>query len=210
METKQITVHQGLSELKKISQRLNRELENSKLIGVKKNSNNTVFSTTTSKEDFSKNAISSLQSINDLIDNHQKIKSAIVISNAATLIKVGKKQMTVAQAIETKTSIAAKQNLLSIMKKQYAVCVKTVDTYNKTVEDNLENQLNSLIGSENNTNVNNLAGFMEEYRKQNSWEFIDPLNLELKIKALEEEIEDFESNVDIALSVSNATTIISI
>lgn len=51
---------------------------------------------------------------------------------------------------------------------------------------------------------------MEQYRNNNSWENVDPLNLKEKIDVLEQRIFDFETNVDVALSVSNATTFIEI
>ena len=40
--------------------------------------------------------------------------------------------------------------------------------------------------------------------------FVDPLSLETIIKQLESEIEEFESNVDYALSESNSQTFIEI
>ena len=50
----------------------------------------------------------------------------------------------------------------------------------------------------------------EQYRSQNGWDIIDPLKIDDLIAKLEEEILNFETNVDVALSQSNALTYITI
>lgn len=206
--TKQITVHAALGELKKISQRIDKAIYNSKFIGTKKKSADKVNDTTMSVDDFIIDSVGNYQSITDLIALRDKIKSAIVLSNATTKLTVGEKEMTVAEAIEYKTSIEFKIDLLHRMKNQYKEAVAHVNRYNERVEENLDSQVSNLAGKD--SNKSNLAGYMEEYRKQNSWVVVDPLNLKAKIDTLEEEITDFETNVDVALSISNATTFISI
>ena len=51
---------------------------------------------------------------------------------------------------------------------------------------------------------------MEQYRLQNSYEVVDPLKIDELIAKLETEILDFKTNVDVALSESNALTMIEI
>ena len=50
----------------------------------------------------------------------------------------------------------------------------------------------------------------ETYMANNGWGMFDPLDLAEKIKALDEQIDGFEKDVDIALSMSNAITTIEI
>ena len=48
----------------------------------------------------------------DLISRRNKIKSAIIMSNAKTVVEVAGKQMTVAEAIDKKSSIEYEKELL--------------------------------------------------------------------------------------------------
>ena len=50
----------------------------------------------------------------------------------------------------------------------------------------------------------------DTYIAQNTIDFIDPLNAEKKLQELSQKLDTFESKVDAALSVSNATTMIEI
>lgn len=208
MTTKQITIHAALGELKKLGQRIDKSIYGSDFIGTMKLSADKVNNTVMTKDDFTISCASNYQSITDLIALRDKIKSAIVLSNATTKLTVGEKEMTVAEAIEYKTSIEFKKDLLHRMKTQYREAVALVNRYNERVEENLDAQVSNLAGKD--SNKANLSGYMEEYRKQNSWTVVDPLNLKAKIDVLEEEITDFETNVDVALSISNATTFITI
>lgn len=208
MTTKQITIHAALGELKKLGQRIDKAIYNSKFIGTKKISADKVSDTTMSVDEFIIDSIGEYQSITDLIALRDKIKSAIVLSNATTKLTVGEREMTVAEAIEYKTSIEFKRDLLHRMNTQYKQAVAHVNRYNEKVEENLDAQVSNLAGKD--SNKANLAGYMEEYRKQNCWTVVDPLDLKAKIDSLDKEIMDFEINVDVALSISNATTFITI
>lgn len=209
METKKITIHAALGELKKLKQRIAKSTTNATFVGSMKNSSDIVSGTSHSVEKFGEIVNADYQSVNDMIDNAEAIKSLIVKSNAVTEVQVGKAVMTVAEAIEKKGSISLKKELLSRMKRQYQSAVVNVTTYNERVEENLDAQVTALSGKDGSGKAN-LSGYMEEYRKQNGWKVIDPLNIKDKITALEDEIFDFETNVDVALSVSNATTFIEI
>ena len=48
------------------------------------------------------------------------------------------------------------------------------------------------------------------YRKQNEWKVIDPIGIISEIEKLELDIDEFLTEVDYALSTSNAITIIDV
>ena len=100
-----MSIHRALGELKTLDKRIRKEIENTIFIGAKKKSSNTEYKTRTSIVDFNNNVNSSIQSINDLILRRKEIKEAIVNSNANTFVTIGDNKMTVASAIERKTSI---------------------------------------------------------------------------------------------------------
>ena len=205
--TVEMTIHAALGELKKLDGRIDRAIYAANFIGYKKASADKVMGTSFNTEDFKKNAEASYQSICDLIERRDIIKSAITLSNATTKVQVGQKEMTVAEAIEKKASIEHRKSLLERMTKQYNDAVLKTNHNNEKMEENLNDQVMSLTDkSDAKQATANLAGFMDAYRASNGWETIDPLGLKAKIDALNEEVEDFENNVDVALSISNATT----
>ena len=64
----------------------------------------------------------------------------------------------------------------------------------------------SLCGRDTCTRADDVEAITEVFLKNNPVELVDPLKIGEKIKALEEELEDFEENVDVALSEYNAIT----
>ena len=71
------------------------------------------------------------QSIEALIKRRNAIKSAIVVSNATTKIEVAGVKMTVAEAIERKTSISYDIQLLDKLKEVYADLVGEAENVNQ-------------------------------------------------------------------------------
>lgn len=206
---KQITIHAALAEIKKLKQRIEKGTKNAVFIGNMKKSADTVNGYAHSKQDFKTIVEANYKSLTDLIKNLNDYKSKITLSNAVTTLEVGQEVMTVAEAINRKQYIEYEKTLLKTMKNQYDRVVSNTTFRNEEVESDLNDQVMALTSKDPKAK-DNLAGFMEQYRNSNSWENVDPLDLKARIDALEERIFDFETNVDAALSVSNATTTITI
>lgn len=206
---REITIHEALGKLKLLNNKIESKIDSAMLISSKKNAADKVLGTNLTTEEFAKATKAEYSSINDLIKLADEIKSKIVISNATTKIKIGEKEMTVAQAIEKKKSIEFKEELLRRMKNSYSYNIRKVEDANSLVESNLDNKISDLISNAK-ENSKSLEEVMNMYRENNGYSLIDPLKLEDKIKELSDEIDEFKSNVDICLSVSNATTVIEI
>ena len=112
-----ITITEALNELKLYDSKINKAITNAKLAGAAKKSADKIGVVT--KDEFKEKAKSSYQSIVDLIENRNALKSAIVKSNAVTEVEIAGKKMTVAEAIERKNSISYDEDFLNIMKVQY-------------------------------------------------------------------------------------------
>ena len=69
-------------------------------------------------EEFTSSVKSSYDSLNDLVDRRNNIKKCIVLSNARTSLEIGGAEYTVAEAIEKKTSIGFKKNILAELLRQ--------------------------------------------------------------------------------------------
>lgn len=204
-----MSIHRGLAEIKMLDKRIERSIQ-SVLVGSKKKSADNVHNTTLNKDKFVETVKANYQSVNDLIDRRTKIKRLIVLSNATTQVEIGGVTYTVAEAIENKKIIEDKKKLLSQMVSQYNAHMANVNRQNENVEQNLDSQIQAMLGSDKQNKTSSLDGFIEQYKSQNEWELVDGLNIQEEIQKLQTEIEDFETNVDFVLSESNAITMIEI
>ena len=204
---REMTVTQGLCELKLYDNRITKAIEDAVLVGSAKISAKTVG--TTDKEAFKNAAIASAQSIKDLIDNRARLKAAIVKSNAITKVKVGDEEMTVAEAIERKNSICYEKLFLNELKGQFANAQLTVTRENSEVNAQIDKLLETAYGKDDSKRTSEVFdSIAKPYHAANDWEIVDPIKVADVINELNRKIEDFETNVDTALSVVNATTII--
>lgn len=202
----EISITRALAELKLLDSRITRGIDTITFVACNKKSAKNVNGRVT-KEEFDSSVKSSFQSITDLIERKKLIKSAIVESNAKTIVVINKKEMTVADAIERKNNIEYEKDLLDEMKNQLRRAVSNMESRNQEVDMKLNKLLETMLGSDNAKNVDKETNeFAVSYRNDNEYEIIDPLGIDLVIKKFEEEIENFESEVDYVLSESNTIT----
>jgi len=210
-DMRKITVTEALVELKLYDAKINKAINSASFIGCKKKSAEKVGAFNV--DVFEKKVQADYQSIRDLIDNRAKIKAAIVQSNAITTVEIGGNKYTVAEAIEMRNnSINYKKICLHYMKEQWQKVVKEVDKHNRDVDVAVDQMLDTFLGKESDKKISeaDLSAISDPYREKNEWEYIDPINLYDKIKELEEKIDNFESEVDTKLSVSNSITYIEV
>ena len=205
---RKITITQGLVELKLYDKKISDAIREMSSVGVKKKASSLVGHMSADK--FAKNILAGYQSVTDMIRNRAELKAAIVNSNAVTMVTVNGEQMTVAQAIERKTSIAYEQQLLNKIMGEYAAATATIQRENSKVDDKVADLLKTLIGKDAAKKITeeDQKAIEEPYRKNNEYELVDPLDVQEKIKELRDKIDGFISNVDTALVVSNSTTFI--
>ena len=202
----EISITRALAELKLLDARILKTINNATFVACNKKSAKNVNGRI-NKEDFNIMVKSDFQSITDLIERKKFIKSAVVESNAKTIVIINKKEMTVADAIERKINIEHEKYLLDAMKTQLRRAVAAMETHNQGVDLKLNNLLETMVGSDNAKNIDKESNeFAVSYRNDNEYEILDPLGIDLEIKRLEEEIENFESEVDYILSESNTIT----
>ena len=149
-------------------------------------------------------------SVTDLISERAKIKAAIVKSNAVTTVNVGGELMSVAEAIEKKSSIVYHKNLKRTMEKQFEEHNREVKAENMKVQIRCDNILEKLVGSDRAKVSEEHQAVVDTFMANNKVELMDPINIQSKIEDFDDYISKFEANVDVALSVSNAVTFIEI
>lgn len=202
-------VTQALNELKLLDGRIDRAISTGKFVAAAKLSEKKVTSTTT-KEEFVAAAKAAMQSARDLIERRKAIKAAIVISNANTMVDVNGTQMTVADAIERKTSIEYEKDLLAALRQQLQSANSTVLKKNLDMELQIDKIVEASYGKDSKQKINpdDYDAIAKPYKANNEYGLVDPLGIEKLIATMEEDIHGFLSNVDSALQISNCTTYI--
>lgn len=200
-----MSIAKALTELKMLDKRITRRIDNALFIDVRQNSEDKTISGLSVK-DSTERIQTDYQSVRALIDRRNQIKMMIVGSNATTKVRIGQKDFTVAEAIERKNSIDYDQRILDNLRHNVARAKSKTEQLNDSVENTLNTLLGDQMKSESKEKTTTTIEFIEQYRKLNGFAMLDPIGAEKLIEKLAEEIEDFELNVDVALSESNART----
>lgn len=202
-------VTKALNELKLLDSRIKREIDNGGFVAAAKTAETKVAPSIT-KEAFEKSAKASYQSVLDLIERRSKIKAGIVASNAYTEVTINEETMTVAKAIELKTSIEYEMRLLRVLKRQFENAKAESGRQNLLLEERIDKYLEVMLGKEGKTKKEDYPEMIDPIRTSGEYSLVDPLNIEEKITLLENRIEGFKSEVDAVLQVSNCVTWIEI
>jgi hypothetical protein len=197
-----LSIARALVELKTLDSRINKIIGESSFIVCKTKNKNYQYN----EVDFKKSAESSYQSLNDLIIRREKIKSAIVISNAKTEVEIAGRKMTVSQAIDFKNTIQYKRTILDTLKRQKQYAIVESESHRQRVQQKIDENIKIVCGKDNKPDAVTIQTITESISKNDPVEVFDPLGLDKVIKDLETEIENFSANVDYVLSESNALT----
>lgn len=210
MQTKRMTITEGLVELKLYDSKINRAISEANFISAKKKKDKRIGRL--SQEEFEKRASESYQSITQMMANRNAIKRAIVLSNATTEVEIAGDKMTVAEAIEKRNLNVSMTNLLKKMYGQLLDVDAIISTENRKLDDQIEKLLVSYYGKDAAKKVSkeDYDNIANPYREANEYIVVDPLNLQKIYDELNQKNEAFMSSVDTALSVSNATTFIEV
>jgi len=206
-----MTVHKALSELKTLGSRIDKEIGKIEFFAVNKHSSAKVMGIPV--KDFVTDVRADYTSIRDLINYRNAIKRAVTKSNAITTVQIGGKTYTVAEAIEMKaTGINYLSGLLNRIESQYNSAKRMADRKNG---DELDRRADDYVKSlYENADMKNMSDEVEKVRKtfveSQTMDVIDPIGAEQVMEELKDKIDSFMTEVDSALSVSNALTTIEV
>lgn len=208
-----MTVHKALAELKILDSRIKSEivLRNAPFVTTKKHSADKINGKTL--QEVQEGIAARYNKIRDLIARRKAIKQAVALSNAQTTVEINGVTYTVSEAIEYKnTGIENEEMLLKVMKSDLDKAMVAVTDFNDVqLPTRTDNFIESLYGNKE-IKVNGEAAIAdrEKFIEQNTMEVYDPINITDKVTALDDYISSFKAEVDAALSVSNALTVIEI
>ncbi|MEG0438619.1 MAG: hypothetical protein RR587_05220 [Solibacillus sp.] len=206
METKKLSLHRALSELKMLNERIDTATKNVVLVRSNRKSNEKIDGMPI--EEFKKDMQGSYDKVISLIAYRNRLKALVVASNAQTSVQVGAVTMTVAEAIERKQSIQFEKEVVEKLRRQYQRAITHVTEANEALPEKLETYLVNILGNKDKQSPDEVQLHTETFMKRNEYELIDPMNVKKTIDMLTAQIEEFESEVDAVLSESNATTFI--
>lgn len=209
MQKEIMSVHRGLAELSLLDDKIAKAVNNGVFCKYNKRSNQKIDGM--SIDDFkSKVIIADYDKVKSYLDRRQKIKSAVVKSNAITEIEIVGNKMTIAEAIDRKNSINNDKMFLNMLKNQYSHALCEIEENNSRLTERADHQINMLYQNKENVDPVKIQSLREDFINENTYDLIDAINIKEKIESLEKEIEEFELEVDFKLSESNSLTMIEI
>lgn len=214
-QSKTLTVQEALNELKVLDKRIERKLGDTTYVGVVQE-DKLVYpaSSKGDKDKFISDAKSSIDSLLDLIAYRHALKAGVLRSNALTEVVIGDKTMTVAEAIDYKTSIQSEKDLVQVLVNDLTKATAKMTSINDYIDMALEKKQNSLLGSDKDDKNSDVIKFLKEQAEK---EKATVLELEVGkalvsdyTKAKLDSIEQFEQTVDFKLTASNVATEITV
>lgn len=213
MTKEKMTVHKALSELKTIDDRITKAMGAIPYILAVKHSAEKINGITVAN--FKENMKSGYQKVNDLMARRDAMKRAVVLSNATTKVQIGDKEMSVAEAIEQKQhGMEFRSALLRQMNSSYVSAQNELNRNSgETLEKKAEQYVLAVIAaqpkdSKMSVDSEAMKALRKTYIENNTYDLIDPLDVAKIMETLDAEINEFNAEVDAALSVANALTVI--
>ena len=213
MTIEKMTIHNALAELKTLDARIEKAIRETPYVLAAKHSAEKINGMFIA--DFKTQIKSCYQKVTDLIARRDAMKRAVVLSNANTKITIGGNEYTVAEAIEMKNhGIEFKERLLNAMTYAYN---DAQNDLSRNSGDSLERKAEQYVlaviqaqpkDSKMTVDSDAMQSLRKTYIENNTYDLIDPLGVANVIKSLEDEINKFNTEIDAALSCSNALTVI--
>ena len=213
MTTEKMTIHRALSELKTIDDRIAKAIRETTYVLAVKHSAEKINGKTV--QNFKEDMRSGYQKVTDLIARRDAMKRAVVLSNATTKVKIGDNEYTVAEAIEMKNhGMEFRSALLRQMNAAYVTAQNELNRNSgETLEKKAEQYVLAVIAaqpkdSKMSVDSEAMKTLRKTYIENNTYDLVDPMDIAKVIEALDAEINEFNAEVDAALSCSNALTVI--
>ena len=210
MTKETLTVHQALCELKVADNKINKLIRNGLFCETRKESVQKINGVEI--PEFEEQIKKTYQKVSDLIKRVDALKRAISLSNAKTIIKVAGKEMTVAEAIYAfKHGNENKLVLIEEMRRQYTNCTTKIARENGAeMERKRDAYINQLFSNRSDAKLSDIRNAEDDFTRKNTLTLVDPIHLQEKINSLQDEVDEFKSQLDAVLQMSNATTVIDI
>lgn len=211
MTIETMTLTRALAETKTISKKLEKSMSNIYIAYAQGLDKNKVVAAPglvgKSLDEVETSITANFQSTENLIKRYRAIKKAIILANATTEVSIAGEVMTIAEAIERKNSIELDKNFLNILKQQQSACNQALSTLAIRLSTTIERAIDTLCGSDRSKINEDQIKILTDTKKQEfEPSLIDPNKISQYIEKLQENIEQFELEINFSLSEINAKT----
>ena len=207
-----MTIHHALAELKLIHSQIIKLTDEITFVLANKHSNTKIRGGT--KEEFKVDVQSKYDRLRALIARHRAIKAAILASNATTKIVVCGETVTVAEALYMKNDgVGYLRIVRDRMSRDLMGARAKADRENADLVDFRADQYVGTLYSKadmKNTDPDELKRVKNDFIASQTVELIDPVDSVKELAEMNDYLDKFETELDAALSVSNATTFIEV
>lgn len=204
------TITRALAELTTLKDKHQEKVNKMNLIAVKQGAKIRKPNSSYSEKSFIEQANQSYQSVLDIERRILEIKNKIDASNFTTKVKIGDTEMTVQEALNMKRLIELKQSRLYFIKNMKQRAQTDFDAGNEENRRRIEKMSQDQMSNGSSKAGDAEKEIVESVEKIYKMDFIDPVNLSDEIEKLENEIAEFNNNIDYVLSESNSTTYIEV
>lgn len=209
-DVQKITLHRALAEVKLIDSKINKKIKGLEAVVL-----SNPKTTKERKDEFEKSLRADTDSIEALINRSHKLRTEINKANALTTFQVAGETYTIAEAIIMRRNLDANQNFINTLAAQYSHAKEGEDRNNVDVESTGVKLGEALARGEGNSSTRSkmseeVQATIDAYVAANRWTVFDPLNIPNFVKERQDKIDSFLMEVDAALSVVNATTVIEV
>lgn len=207
-----ISVTRALAELKNINERINNAIQSGVFLGLTKGKGSNKVMLGVGEVSSSTATIQgSYDKVDSLIAQRQKIKAALVKSNAETTVSFQGREISVAEAIELKSTVSFKELYLGRLRNAKTVTLQQVDSYNSKLDTTIQAMLQSVYGADKSkVDPSQYDSIANPQKDKNEVSILDPKGIDKVIESLEESIQALKTELDFTLSESNARTTVTI
>lgn len=147
---------------------------------------------------------SNFDKVDSLLKRRTEIKAAIVASNATQTITVGGKTMTVAAAIELKSSVENMQSIVGVWKYQLTQAEARIDSENQQMQAAIDASVAAVGGKDKTLDAATIEAISAPQRAAKEASLINPKDIRARIESMEAQIKSITLDLDYELSESNA------
>lgn len=207
-----ISVTRALAELKNINERINNAIQSGVFLGLTKGKGSNKVTLGVGEVSSSTATIQgSYDKVDSLIAQRQKIKAALVKSNAETTVSFQGREISVAEAIELKSTVSFKELYLGRLRNAKTAALQQVDSYNSKLDTTIQVMLQSVYGADKSkVDPSQYDSIANPQKDKNEVSILDPEGIDKVIESLEESIQALKTELDFTLSESNARTTVTI
>jgi len=202
----EISINKALQQVKLLDQRIDKNINNLNAADIFSKGKFESFKG--DKAGFLAQAASDYTSILQLIDNRAAIRSAINTSNAMTSTKFFDKTYTVFELIELKKTLEYHQRLIRHIKSETNNSVESASYINESVDSNIQSLITQRQNSSGAVPKDFIEATTNTMRQLNGAEAVTPL-IDQALN-LENQVDEYLSEIDFTLTEINATTFIEI